>query len=154
MKKLKAILLMVTMIIGLTCTSKIDVKATEEVECVDGAYLRDNENKEGEDVKITRGVYLKSGTSTISEVGTGKIAAGGRTVGQTTVSEIAVYVSVEKLVNGSWQTYTTWSAKKSNAVLVSTSKTLSVPIGYYYRVYSTHKANSDISGSFTNGIHI
>ena len=103
---------------------------------------------------IPRGMYLKSGTSSISEVGTGKIAAGGRTVGQMVVSKISVTVKVERLVNGSWASYTSWSEEKSNAALVSSSKTLTVPIGYYYRVYCRHYANTDASGSYTDGIHI
>lgn len=154
MKRIKAILLMITMISGLVFASNNKVLAAETGECVDGSYLIEEDCSEGEAVNRTRGMYLKSGTSSIVKESTGKITAGGRTVGQITVSEIAVYVSVERLVNGSWETYTTFSAKKYNSALVSSSKTLNVPIGYYYRVYSTHKANSDISDSYTNGIHI
>lgn len=154
MKKIKSILLMVAMISGLVFSSKGEVIAAETEKCVDGSYLIEEDSSEGEAVNITRGIYLKSGTSSIAKEGTGKIVAGGRTVGQMTVSEIAVYVRVERLVNGSWASYTYWSASKSNAALVSSSRTLSVPTGYYYRVYCTHKANSDISGSYTNGIHV
>ncbi|MGN9057254.1 DUF6147 family protein [Bariatricus sp. HCP28S3_A7] len=154
MKKLKAILLMVTMITGLVFMGDRNVMAADTSECVDGSYLIDENYSEGEAVLKTRGMYLKSGTSSIAEAGTGKITAGGRTVGQVVVSKIVVAVRVERLVNGSWETYTSWSSTKYNAALVSTSKTLSVPIGYYYRVYSTHVASSDTSDSYTNGIHI
>lgn len=154
MKKFKSFLLMVTMISGLVFSDQGKVIAAEMGECVDGSYLIEEEYSEGEAVNITRGMYLKSGTSSIAKEGTGKIIAGGRTVGQMVVSTISVTVRVEKLVNGSWVSYTSWSATKNNAALVSTSKTLSVPIGYYYRVYSIHKANSNISDSFTDGIHV
>ena len=154
MKKFKSFLLMVTMISGLVFSDQGKVIAAEMGECVDGSYLIEEEYSEGEAVNITRGMYLKSGTSSIDKEGTGKIIAGGRTVGQMVVSTISVTVRVEKLVNGSWVSYTSWSATKNNAALVSTSKTLSVPIGYYYRVYSIHKANSNISDSFTDGIHV
>ena len=115
MKRIKAILLMITMISGLVFASNIKVLAAETGECVDGSYLIEEDCSEGEAVNRTRGMYLKSGTSSIVKESTGKITAGGRTVGQITVSEIAVYVSVERLVNGSWETYTTFSAKKYNS---------------------------------------
>lgn len=154
MKRTKTIFLVMAMVISLLFMSSENAKASEQNDCVDGSYLTDDDYSEGDAVNLTRGIYLKSGTSTIAEVGTGKIAVGGRTVGQTTVSKISVSVCVEKLVNGSWVTYTTFSGTKYNSALVSASKTLSVPTGYYYRVYSTHKANSDVSGSYTDGIHI
>ena len=151
MRRLQSILLMAVMVIGLTCVPSKSVKA---MECVDGSYLTEDDCSEGEAEMIPRGMYLKSGTSSISEVGTGKIAAGGRTVGQMVVSKISVTVKVERLVNGSWASYTSWSEEKSNAALVSSSKTLTVPIGYYYRVYCRHYANTDASGSYTDGIQI
>ncbi|MGN8850837.1 DUF6147 family protein [Bariatricus sp. HCP28S3_C2] len=154
MKRSKSLLLVLVLTLGMLVVPSKEVKAAELGECIDGSYLIEDDSSEGEDVKITRGMYLKSGTSSIAEVGTGKIAASGKTVGQIVVSKISVVVRVEKLVNGSWQAYTTWSATEYNSAYVSASKTLSVPIGYYYRVYSTHTANSDVSGSYTNGIHI
>lgn len=131
-----------------------NVKAADENECIDGSYLLEAESSEARAIPITRGMYLGSGSSTITKEGTGKIGAGGKTIGQTTVAKISITVRVEKLVNGSWTAYTSWTTTKYNSPYVSTSKVLSVPIGYYYRVYSTHKANSDISDSYTNGIHI
>lgn len=103
---------------------------------------------------MSRGIYLKSGSSNIVRAGTGKISAGGNTVGQKTVSKITVDVTVERLVNGKWGYYTSWTATNYNSIYVSSSKTLSVPTGYYYRVYCTHYANSDVSGSYTDGIYI
>ena len=103
---------------------------------------------------MSRGVYLKSGSSTITKAGTGKIAAGGNTVGQKSVSKITVVVTVQQYKNGSWYNYTSWSATNYNSSYVSTSKTLSVPTGYYYRVGCTHYANSDVSDSYTDGIYI
>ncbi len=43
---------------------------------------------------------MKSGSSTITKVGPGKIGAGGNTVGQKSVSKITVDVKVERYVNG------------------------------------------------------
>lgn len=154
MKKTLSILLTLCMFCGLMIGVSNRVLAAEEPGYVDGSYLTDEESSEVTVCPLTRGIYLKSGSSSIVKQGTGKIAAGGNTVGQTVVSKISVGVRVERLVNGSWQSYTSWSATKYDAALVSTSKVLTVPTGYYYRVYCTHNANSDGSGSCTNGIYI
>lgn len=102
----------------------------------------------------TRGVYLQSGYSQISKVGDGKIVVGGTTNAQKIVSEVSINVNVERKVDGVWKHYTSWTTTKNNAIAVSTSKTLSVPKGYYYRVKSVHYANSDVSSSATGGIYI
>ena len=120
-----------------------------------GWIIFDNDDSSEATVgSMSRGVYLKSGSSNIVRAGTGKIGAGGNTVGQKTVSKITVIVTVERLLNGKWAYYTSWKETNYNSVYVSSSKTLSVPTGYYYRVCCTHYANSDVSDSFTNGIYI
>ena len=107
------------------------------------------------DLKIsTWGYYLKSGSSTLSKLGTGKIGVGGDTTGQRVVDKISVTVKVQRLVNGRWQYYYTWSSEKTNAAYVSTSKTLTVPTGYYYRVCCSHYAGSDAGNSNTDAIYI
>ncbi len=138
----------------LICTNGLKSQAADEKECIDGSYLLEENYSEGESVNISRGIYLKSGSSTLIKEGTGKITAGGRTVGEIVVSKISVVVKVQKLVNGSWEAYTSWTTTKYNSALVSSSKTLSVPTGYYYRVCCSHYANSDVSGSYTDGIHV
>ncbi len=95
-----------------------------------------------------RGVYLQSGYSQISKVGAGKIAAGGTTTAQKVVSEVSINVNVERKVNGSWEHYTSWTSTKKNAAAVTSSKTLTVPKGYYYRVKCVHYANSDVSSLY------
>lgn len=101
-----------------------------------------------------RGVYLQSGFSKISKVGDGKITAGGNTSAQKVVSEVSIDVFVERKVNGSWKHYTSWTAKKNNAVGITSYKTLTVPKGYYYRVKCVHYANTDVSSSITGGYYI
>lgn len=154
MKRINAMILIITLILSIICVPRIEGKAADLEEPIDGSYLIEDDYSKGEAINITRGVYLKSGTSSIAKAGTGKITAGGRTVGQSVVSTISVMVRVDRLVNGSWTVYTSWTTTKSNAAMVSSSKTLSVPTGYYYRVYCIHKAETDKSGSFTDGIYI
>lgn len=102
----------------------------------------------------TRGVYLQSGYSKISKVGDGKITAGGNTTAQKVVSKVSINVNVERKVNGSWKHYTSWTSTKNNAIALNSSKTLTVPKGYYYRVKCIHYANSDVSSSITGGLYI
>ncbi|MCB7304721.1 DUF6147 family protein [Bariatricus massiliensis] len=154
MKKIMAISksLVLSMIVLLSVA--MPVKAAEVGDCIDGSYLTSENSSEVTILNLSRGVYLRSGSSTIAKAGEGKVAAGGTTIAQTTVSSVGVNVRVERLVNGSWQVYTSWSATRYNAMSVSSSKTISVPSGYYYRTHCLHSANSDASGSYSNGIWI
>ena len=155
MKKAIAMMLALIMVVSFCMTGAMQVQAAEELVCVDGSYLLDDATESIGDLRIsTWGYYLKSGTSTLSEIGTGKIGVGGSTTAQRVVGEISVYVKVQRLENGIWRNYHSWSAEKTNAAYVSTSKTLTVPTGYYYRVSCSHYASSDAGFSNTNAIYI
>lgn len=155
MKKVIAMVLALIMSVSLGMVGEMQVQAADELVSVDGSYLLDDVDESVGDLKIsTWGYYLKSGSSSISKIGTGKIGVGGDTTGQRIVNEISVTVSVERLVNGKWYTYHTWSAEKTNAAYVSTSKTLTVPTGYYYRVVCSHYAASDTGYSNTDALYI
>lgn len=130
-------------------------KAAEEIITVDGSVLlEDVEESIGNMIVQTKGQYLQTGSSKIVRAGVGKIAVGGTTIAQTTVDNVKIAVMVERLLNGKWASYTSWSTSKTNAYSVSTSKTLTVPRGYYYRVRSIHSANSDIGNSNTNALYV
>lgn len=129
-------------------------KANDEPIIVDGSELTNDESSVVTVEALTRGIYLKSGSSSLVDKGNGKIAAGGDTIGQTKVDSISVYVRVQQLLDGKWVAYTYWSASDTDAYYVSTSKVLTVEKGYYYRTYCTHRADSDVSGSYTSGIYI
>lgn len=155
MKKAISILMSLIMIIGLGMSGELQVQAEDEILCVDGSYLLDDETETiGDMESSTWGYYLKSGSGSLVDHGSGKIAAGGDTTAQRVVDEISVTVVVQRLVNGSWQNYLTWSASKTDAAYVSTSKTLYVPTGYYYRVCCSHHASTDSGYSNTNALYI
>ena len=155
MKKGISMILMLVMILSLGMAGTMQVEAADDLVCVDGSYLLDDvEESVGEMEISTWGYYLKSGTSTLSEIGTGKIGVGGSTTGQRIVDEISVYVKVQRLEDGIWRNYHSWSVEKTNAAYVSTSKTLTVPTGYYYRVCCTHYAGSDSGASNTDALYI
>ena len=153
-KKQLSLALTLIMICSLFFGSILTANAAEEPECVDGSYLVNADSSEVTVGSKTRGIYLKSGSSTLTKEAAGKLTAGGNTVGQVVVSKIIVNVNIQKLVNGSWQYYDSWTATNYNSAYVSSSKTKYVPTGYYYRVCCNHSANSDVSGSFTNGLYI
>lgn len=91
MKKSKILSLILTMV--MVCTLFIStqgvVKASDVPKCIDGSYLTNDDSSEVTVGSMSRGIYLKSGSSTITKVGPGKIGAGGNTVGQKTVSKRA-----------------------------------------------------------------
>ena len=107
MKKSKILSLILTMV--MVCTLFISTqgvaKASDVPKCIDGSYLTNDDSSEVTVGSMSRGIYLKSGSSTITKVGPGKIGAGGNTVGQKTVSKITVSVTVERLLNGKWAYY-------------------------------------------------
>jgi hypothetical protein len=152
--KILSLIMVMFMVCTLFISTQKNVQAADVPECVDGSYLTNDDSSEVTVGSKSRGIYLKSGSSNIVRAGTGKIGAGGNTVGQKVVSKITVDVTVERYVNGKWGYYTSWVETNYNSVYVSTSKTLSVPTGYYYRVYCVHYANSDVSDSYTDGIYI
>lgn len=101
-----------------------------------------------------KGQYLQTGSSSIGEIGKGKIKVSGTTVAQKVVSKIKISVMVERKVGNDWLSYTSWSASDTNSYFITTSKTMVVPRGYYYRVRSVHSANSDVGDSNTNAIYV
>lgn len=143
-KKIVSVLLAMTLILGLSLSvSGQKVKAAEEIQEEIG-YT---------DIQ-TRGVYLQSGSSKISKPGDGKITVGGTTRAQKVVDTVSINVNVERKVDGRWKQYTSWTVTKHDTISVTTSKTISVPKGYYYRVKSVHYANSDVSSSGTSGLYV
>lgn len=152
MKKLVSVVMAMIMVLSLGMS--VNAQAADEPVCIDGSYLLDTDSSEVTVGSMTRGVYLRSGSSTINKQGTGLIGAGGDTTANKVVDNISVLVRVERLVNGKWVRYTSWSAAKEDAYFVKTSKILSVPTGYYYRVWCTHYADSDSTNSYTDGIYI
>ena len=155
MKKVIAMILTLVMFACFGMTGTMQAEAANELVCLDGSYLLDDAEESVGDMEIsTWGYYLKSGSSTINKPAAGKIGVGGSTTAQRIVGEISVYVKVQRLENGIWRNYHSWEAGKTNAAYVSTSKTLTVPTGYYYRVSCSHYAASDTGYSNTDGIYI
>ncbi len=151
MSKIKKIIVILLMC-SLVMDSVIITQAKENLLIIDGSVLSEQDESYGNSRETTRGIYYQNGTSYIGKAGTGKITAGGTTNANMTCT-VAINVIVERLENGHWYRYTSWSSSKTGTTITS-SKTITVPRGYYYRVACYHKAGTDSSGSYTNGIYI
>lgn len=154
-KRIVSVCLATLLMGGLSMTAAQEVKASDE-KVIDGSKLTHESESIGDDVKITRGVYLLTGYSKITKLGKGKIYAGGTTVAVETVDNVQIGVTVERAKEDdtSWEIYTGWQKKNLNADRVASNRTLYVEGDYYYRVRCTHSANGEMSSSFTNGIYI
>ena len=152
-KKLTKILLAVALCV--TSIFSVDMQANaEEIEkAVPYEFLLTDNTIIGYMQAQTRGVYLSSGTSNINDAGGGKIGAGGATTAASKC-KVSVNVVVERKVGSSWARVTSWTATNTNALFVTTGKTISVASGYYYRVRCTHYAASDTSSSFTDALRM
>lgn len=148
------------MVACILCFSSVMTVAAEDwmTEAVDGSELTMGETSEGEITILPRGTYLMKGDCAISNQGNGRLYAYGSTTANTTVNYVGVTVSIERLVNGSWTPYYSWGVSGASTNYVSTSKTLLVETGYYYRVCATHTAGMyspyDAGASSTDGIWI
>ena len=154
MKKVLSLLLSLVLSVGVFSFIPTEVKAAEPVQ-VDGSYLLDDATESTVTVEYpAKGIYLKSGTSSLVKKGSGIVGAGGNTIAHRRANRIFIGVRVQRLENGKWAAYKYWSAENKNDVSVYSSKLLNVSKGYYYRVYSTHIAGPDRSGSLTDGLWI
>ena len=155
-KKIVSMIVAVSLVTGIFAMIPAEqARAAEEIITVDGSVLlEDAEESVGEMDVQTKGQYLQSGSSSIGKIGVGKIKVSATTIAQEKVSTIKVSVIVERLVNGSWLRYTSWSASKKDGYSLTTAKELTVPRGYYYRVRSIHNANSDRGNSNTSGLYV
>lgn len=161
----------IAMIVSLGSGSLSRVIAADEDlgKIIDGSMLTEDEESEAlldedtiyyevddDDFGIMPyGLYLKSGTAAIKNAGSGKITASGTTSAHKSCS-LKVTVAVERYskTTGNWSLVTSWTATKSSGTYLSTSKTMSVSKGYYYRVHCAHSAGGEAGRSTTDGIWI
>lgn len=155
-RKLFSMCLTLVLITGMAFIAKVDCQASSNEAVIDGSYLIHAEESIGYATGRTRGEDLLTGYSKIVRLGPGKIYAGGTTIAAQTVEEVGVAVIVERAQEGddAWGYYDSWEKFNLNTDRVASNRTLDVEGGYYYRVRSTHSANSDMSSSFTNGVFI
>lgn len=149
---------------GMVLGTANDVKAADDtLKCVDGSYLTMESSSSGSTSSgLERGTHLMDGNSVISNPAVGQIRAYGDTTANHKVDYVGLIVYVDRYnpYTGYWNQVTTWTVEKRNAYNVSSSKTLVVERGYYYRVRCSHYAGNDadfpydMAVSVTDGIWI
>ena len=101
------------------------------------------------------------GDCSISKAGRGRAYVYASTTANMTVDYVGVIVRVEQYDENSktWEQIASWTEDGENTYYVSTSKTVTVERGYYYRVHAEHIAGpadgeKDTGDSITDGIKI
>lgn len=137
-------LCMAAIMCGLLFAPKVKVNAAD-AKAVDGSYLTTQDSAVGEAILTMRGVYLMEGDCSISKAGTGRIYCYASTTANMTVDYVGVlvYVDCYNTSTGEWDQISSWVAEDSDTYYVSTSKTIKVDTGYYYRVRAEHFAGPD-----------
>ena len=160
-KRILSILAALSFLICLTITPEINsAAANENLKKVDGSYLTMDESSTGTTNDMTRGIHLMDGECSITSAGFGKIYAYAATTANHEVDRLVVFIYVERYLEDvdAWGHVAAWSEKATNDYYVSTSKSMEVEPGYYYRVRAEHIVfvgdESEETFSYTNGIYI
>lgn len=167
-KKIIFFLLTCIFCVGMTSGMNIRVLAADEDvgKIIEGSLLTEDEESVGYldedsieyiddyiDEIMPYGIYLLDGRTGIKNAGSGKITASGVTTAHKS-TKLKLTVTVQRRSGGTWDYITSWSTSKSSGTYLSSSKTLSVTKGYYYRVCGYHSAGGEGGYSYTNGIWI
>ena len=93
-------------------------------------------------VAFADGLYIASASCGITESGVGQVSASQYTRTNTTATKIKHVKYIQRLVGGSWQTYTTVTSYSYGTSTFSDSAVRIVARNYYYRVVTYHYAYS------------
>ncbi len=151
-----AVLLLVCMALG-----ALQASAADELlgTVVDGSLLTEETEVEGVVYPLARYSYLAAGTGTLTLTGTRTVRMTGSTTATSSVDKIQVRTYLQQLYNGTWVNFKTGTPGiKYNTYYVSTTNTISVDGGYYYRVCGSHGINegstSESMTSYSNGMWV
>lgn len=137
--------------------------SNDELIQVDGSYLTTEDESIGKSPNsLLRGEYLMDGECSISKAGRNRIYVYAATTADWYVDYIAVDIYVDQYNEETekWEQIDVWTAEDTDNYFVSTSKSITVDRGYYYRVHADHFAGMeddypyDETTSFTDGILI
>lgn len=142
-KKILSTLMLVSLVLGLTFSSTINAMASESsVKKTGESYLTSDDYSEDrtESGIITRGEHMMDGMSSISKAGVGRIYVYASTTANHTVDYLTTMVYVDRYneKDDAWDQIDFWQVEKENDYYVSTSKSIRVTPGYYYRVHADH----------------
>ena len=102
-----------------------------------------------------------TGDCSISKAGRGRIYVYASTTANMDVDYVGVIVYVDQYneTTEEWDQIDCWTVEDENTYYVSTSKSITVDRGYYYRTHAEHIAGpndgmKDAGTSLTDGIYI
>mgnify|MGYP001854099888 FL=1 len=161
-KRILSILAALSFLICLTITPEINAAAeNENLKMVDGSYLTMEESSTGTTNSMTRGAHLMDGECSITSAGFGKIYAYAATTANHEVDYLVVIIYVERYLEDvdAWGHVDAWVEEATDDFYVSTSKSMEVEPGYYYRVRADHIVmegddTPEETFSYTNGIFV
>lgn len=158
MKKIISTLIMMTMMLTLfvvtpTQVEASEVESTEDV-LVDGSYLTTDTESTVTVYPRARGVYLLSGSGTITQQSTKVVGVAASTTATMSVSLVKATATLQRYVSGTWVSVETWESTAYNTNYASLFLQTAVTGGYYYRVLANHWAYTEWTQSATNGIWI
>lgn len=121
--------------------------ATNGVETIDGSKLTTADSSKGSTKSgiVTRGTHLMDGECSITKAGRGRIYVYASTTANHDVDYIStiIYVDQYNEKDKAWDQIACWQVEDVNTYYVSTSKSMAVDRGYYYRVHADHAAGMD-----------
>ena len=146
-KRILSIVCALVMISSLLMISSKDVWAFEG-EKYDGSYLTMQDSSVGKTHPevVTRGKYLMDGECSITKAGRGRIYVYASTTANITkVDCLSTVLYVDKFNENTqkWEQIDFWQVEDRDTYFLSTSKSLAVDRGYYYRVHATHVVGMD-----------
>ncbi len=160
-KRVLSMLCAVVMVMGIVVVPTVKSNAAEGDWCVDGSYLTQQEEACGNYISKTRGLYMMGGDCSISKAGRHRIYVTGSTTAHTVVPRIGVTMYVEEYNKAAdaWYQLDSWDVTDTNKYYISTSKSIVVTGGTYYRVAADHQCapldeDGDFGFSATDGIWI
>jgi hypothetical protein len=147
-KRVLSLVCILTVLSSMFMFSYVDVKASvNEGIKVDGSFLTTNDSSKGTTKSeiATRGIHLMDGECSITKAGRGRIYVYAATTGNHDVDYISTIIYVDKYNEATkeWGQIDFWMVEDHNTYYVSTSKSMAVDRGYYYRVHADHFAGMD-----------
>lgn len=162
-KRILSLMFSITILCTMTALSTISAKAEDETAViVDGSYLIDGDSSTGCSSTKTKGQYLMTGDCSISRAGLTRVYAYASTTANQEVNYMATLVFVDQLIEvdgeKAWGQVYGWAEESKNDYYMSTSQSVTVDRGYYYRVRARHIAGDEYpyeeTASVTDGIKV
>lgn len=164
-KRIISIFCLCALMLGMLILTDSKVIASENsMVKVDGSYLTYNDSSKGTTNSgiQTRGKHMMDGECSITKAGRGRIYVYAATTANHDVDYLStiLYIDRYNAAKDSWDQIDSWQVEDYNTYFLSTSKSLAVDRGYFYRVHADHAAGMDNeypydeATSFTDGIWI